>query len=115
LSPASVAQALAEHQQACAARARPLFDEALARARSAGVPASKVLTVDEAPLGAVQRLTQERHCLMVVVGSHGRGAVARALHGSLVADLVRHSSVPVLVCRADMDLDAALKPPDQPA
>jgi len=37
---------------------------------------------------------------MVVVGSHGRRGVARALLGSVAESLVRTSSVPVAVVRA---------------
>ncbi|MDV6304201.1 MULTISPECIES: universal stress protein [Rhodococcus] len=36
---------------------------------------------------------------LVVVGSHGRGVVARALFGSTSSNLTRHARCPVMICR----------------
>ncbi|MGV8875636.1 MAG: universal stress protein [Rhodococcus sp. (in: high G+C Gram-positive bacteria)] len=36
---------------------------------------------------------------LVVVGSHGRGVVARALFGSTSSNLTRHAHCPVMICR----------------
>ena len=55
----------------------------------------------------MQRIGAEYACELIVVGSHGRSTLARVLHGSLVADLVRLSQRPVLVCQEDMLLGAA--------
>ncbi|CCQ13875.1 Universal stress protein UspA-like protein [Rhodococcus sp. AW25M09] len=42
---------------------------------------------------------------LVVVGSHGRGVVARALFGSTSSNLTRHAHCPVMICRTDVDHD----------
>jgi nucleotide-binding universal stress UspA family protein len=40
---------------------------------------------------------------LIVMGSHGRGGVTRWLLGSVAEDVVRHSTVPVLLVRAPRD------------
>lgn len=110
-SPAGMAQALAEHRQRCHDKTVPLFEQALGQARAAGIDGRTVLTIDEAPATAIQRIADEQDCQIILVGSHGRGTVARVLHGSLVADLVRLSRRPVLVCREDMHLGIAAAVP----
>jgi len=37
---------------------------------------------------------------LIVIGSHGRGGIARALLGSVAEGVLRHSNMPVLVTRA---------------
>ncbi len=106
-SAASMTHALAAYRQLCHDRTQPLFEKALGLAEAAGLDGRTVLTIEEEPCAAVLRIAGEQACDLIVVGSHGRGAVARALHGSLVADLVRLSPRPVLVCRDDMHLGAA--------
>jgi nucleotide-binding universal stress UspA family protein len=96
---------LAAHHARCHERAQPLFDAALALAAAAGVEARTLLTIDEDPCPAVQRVASEIDCTLIVVGSLGRSAMQRALHGSLVADLVRLSPWPLLVCREDSQFD----------
>lgn len=106
-SPASMTHALAAYRQLCHDRTQPLFEQAIGQARTAGIDGRTVLTIEEDPCSAVLRIAGEQACDLIVVGSHGRGTVARVLHGSLVADLVRLSPRPVLVCRDDMHLGAA--------
>jgi len=38
---------------------------------------------------------------LVVVGNRGRNALASAVLGSTALNLLHHSTVPVMVCRAD--------------
>ncbi len=101
-SAASLERAVIERQEQCRERAAPWFEAAVGLAKAQSVDNRTVLTIDEEPLAAVLRVATENACQMIVVASHGRGAVERALHGSLVADLIRQSHVPVLVCREDM-------------
>jgi nucleotide-binding universal stress UspA family protein len=103
-SASGVARELAEREQRGHDRAAPWFAMATALADAAGVERRKVLSFDEDPVAVVQKVTQLQQCELVVVGSHGRGAMSRVLHGSLVSDLVRLSQVPVLVCREGMAL-----------
>lgn len=43
---------------------------------------------------------------MMIVGSHGRGAAARLMFGSVSRTIVRHSSCPVTIVRHDAVLAA---------
>jgi len=52
------------------------------------------------PVKGMLQLIRELHPEMVVVGSHGRGAVMRMLLGSVSTELSRRSPVPVLVVPA---------------
>ena len=73
-----------------------LADKAAAAARAQGIEASgRVLEgpVVDGLLDAV------RDCgaTLIVIGSHGRGGLARAFLGSITEDLLRHAPVPMLV------------------
>ncbi len=101
-SAASAIYALGKHEESCRQRAAEWFAEAHAVIQPFGVSTRTVMTMDEEPSAAVQRMAEEQACGLILIGSKGRGAVSRVLGGSLVADLVRQSRVPVLVCREDM-------------
>jgi nucleotide-binding universal stress UspA family protein len=49
--------------------------------------------------GNVCRVAAELHVDVIVVGSHGRGALSRILLGSVSEQVVRHAPCPVLVVR----------------
>jgi nucleotide-binding universal stress UspA family protein len=68
---------------------------AATRARAAGVPA-RFEVLAGPPGETLRRFAAEQEMDLLVVGRRGRGLSARLL-GSVSADLVQHSSVPVLV------------------
>lgn len=105
-SPASMISAAYKQRESYRQRAAEWFARAHAIIQPSGVAEQTVLTIDEEPCAAVMRIAAEQECDLIVVGSHGRGTVSRVLHGSLVADLVRLSLVPVLICRDDMPAGA---------
>jgi len=51
--------------------------------------------------GTVCRVAGELKVDVIVVGSHGRGAIARILLGSVSEQVVRHAPCPVLVVRPE--------------
>src|SRR5579872_728142 len=76
-----------------------ILKEAKEKAAAAGVSATSELMQDEcvrSVLGAVRQSKAD----LIVVGSHGRSGIARALLGSVAEGILRHSSVPVMVCHA---------------
>lgn len=70
-----------------------------AHARTLGVQASSVVLPLAAPAGAIVKEARSAQASLVVVGSHGRTGLARALLGSVAEKVVRHSPCPVLVVR----------------
>ena len=68
-------------------------------ARDAGVrfatAADRAFTPDEGIVAAAQK----RNCDLIVIGSHGRRGLARVAFGSIAANVIARSSVPVLVYR----------------
>lgn len=79
--------------------ARELAAQGLvAKGRSLGVTVSFLIW--DGPAGeAIVEVAQNEQVDMVVVGSHGRGAVGRFLIGSVSEHVVRHAPCPVLVVR----------------
>jgi nucleotide-binding universal stress UspA family protein len=49
--------------------------------------------------GTICRVAADLHADVIVVGSHGRGAIERILLGSVSEQVVRHAPCPVLVVR----------------
>jgi nucleotide-binding universal stress UspA family protein len=52
------------------------------------------------PLGEVVAAARDWPADLIVIGSHGRGGVERALLGSVAESVMRHAPCPVLVVRA---------------
>jgi nucleotide-binding universal stress UspA family protein len=73
-----------------------LADTAVAAARSQGI--SAVGRVIEGPVvdGLLDAVSASGATL-IVIGSHGRGGIARVFLGSITEDLLHHATVPVLV------------------
>ncbi len=61
-----------------------------------GIAAEKVFAHGP-PAVAVVAAAQQMHADIIVVGTHARKGIARALHGSVAESIVRASDVPVLV------------------
>lgn len=86
-------------------RARRELDEALqsarARAQREEVTCSYIIVDASAP-DIAPRIVEEAdgwHADHIIVGSHGRRGLDRALLGSVAEDILRRSRVPVLVVR----------------
>jgi universal stress protein A len=58
-----------------------------------------------APVAEIARVAREQHADLVVIGTHGRTGVKRALLGSVAEGVVRHAPCAVLVARDVPDED----------
>lgn len=76
-----------------------LVEEAAAALRESGLEATGLL-VEGPPVRTLLEEAERLAADMIVIGSHGYGAVARALLGSVSAGVVRHATCPVLVVPA---------------
>ena len=79
-------------------RREAIAQELVERGREAGVPVS-FLVWDGDPGDMIVSAAEAENVDMVVVGSHGRGAVGRFFLGSVSDHVVRHAACPVLVVR----------------
>jgi len=74
------------------------LDAAAAAARRAGVEPDTKL-VEGAPADQICELAESLGATMIVIGSHGWGAVRRLLFGSVSWAVLHHAPCPVLVVR----------------
>ena len=84
-----------EHRQAAA-------QELVQRGRREGVKVQFLVWQGE-PGEAILEAAAAEEADMIVLGSHGRGAIGRLLLGSVSERVVRQAAVPVVVVRADAD------------
>jgi nucleotide-binding universal stress UspA family protein len=82
---------------------RRILDEAERRVRAAGVPCESVLEDVEVgrPADIICEQARSQRCDLIVMGTHGRRGVRRALLGSDAELVLRQSPVPVLLVRGE--------------
>jgi nucleotide-binding universal stress UspA family protein len=76
--------------------AETTLSEAADRAREVGVNVETELREGDAP-GSICDVASERNARMIVIGSHGWGALKSALYGSVAGGVLRHAPCPVLM------------------
>lgn len=76
--------------------------ELVGRGRHAGVSVAFLIWEGD-PGESILEAAAAEGVEMIVVGSHGRGGVGRALIGSVSDHVVRHASCPVVVVRQDVE------------
>jgi nucleotide-binding universal stress UspA family protein len=69
------------------------------RARQAGVRARAVL-LEGAPYQAIVRAAKSRRADLIVMGTHGRGGLAKLLLGSVAERVIAAASCPVMTVRS---------------
>ena len=73
--------------------------EALCKRAQPPVDLEVRLVEDVTAMRGIVDMAQETHADLVIVGSHGRTGISRLMLGSVAAQVVAHSPVPVLVAR----------------
>lgn len=79
-------------------RAENCLAEVHRRAAAAGVACESTYVFDHRPYLAIIGAAHRWHCDLIVMGSHGRGGLARLLLGSEAHKVTESCSTPVLVC-----------------
>jgi nucleotide-binding universal stress UspA family protein len=74
------------------------LDEAAKALAQAGVEGGTMIVHGE-PARALAHCAEEVNADLIVVGTHGRGTVGRALRGSVSAGLIHHAPCDVLIVR----------------
>ena len=72
-------------------------------ANSAGFDASSRVHEDDQAWRAILAAAAEAGAGIIVLGSHGRGAVGSALLGSVATSVAHHADLPVMICRPAED------------
>jgi nucleotide-binding universal stress UspA family protein len=67
------------------------------RLRAQGVPVETLVVESEQAYDGILKAATECDADLIVMGTHGRGALTRALIGSVADKIVRHASIPVLL------------------
>ena len=68
-------------------------------AKEHGVAVELVHEIDDAPAEAIVRLATTEGCDLIVMSSHGRRGAQRLILGSQTAEVLAHTTIPVLVIR----------------
>ena len=87
-----------EYERATKEEAARILGEVRAQALTLGIEC-QTLHVTNFPAEAIIETAKANACDLIVMGSYGRGGIARLLLGSQATKVVTLSSVPVLVCR----------------
>jgi nucleotide-binding universal stress UspA family protein len=69
-------------------------------ANECGLKAEVIIEVSPAPAAAIMTTAEELGCDVIVLGTHGRSGLARAVLGSVAEGVVRGAGCPVVVMRA---------------
>ncbi len=67
-------------------------------AKAAGVKCETLQVIQNDPEMAIVNTAKERGCDLIVIASHGRSGIAAALIGSVTAEVLKRTVIPVLVC-----------------
>lgn len=69
------------------------------KAKELNVPLEIIRETDDFPADAIIRTAKIRHCDLIVMTSHGRSGLKKLLLGSQTSEVLKHTTLPVLVIR----------------
>jgi len=75
------------------------FAQVQERGAAHGVAVNLAHEIDNSPADAIVRYAKLNGCDLIVMTSHGRRGMQRALLGSQTAEVLAHTTIPVLVVR----------------
>jgi nucleotide-binding universal stress UspA family protein len=87
-----------DYEKAAAEEAARTLGVVSEAAKKLGV-ACETVHVNNFPAEGIIETAKSRGCDLIVMSSHGRRGIARALLGSQATNVLTHSTVPVLICR----------------
>lgn len=87
------------YDQQIAAEMKARFSELEKKAVAHGVTFELMHEIDDFPAEAIIRFAKMKGCDLIVMSSHGRRGAKRLILGSQTAEVVTHTTIPVLVIR----------------
>lgn len=88
-----------EYEGYAAAHARRILGQVKEAAEKEGVACDTLHVPDRFPAEGILEAAKKVGADLIVMASHGRRGVIRILLGSQAAQVVSHSTIPVLICR----------------
>ncbi|CAM5501993.1 Universal stress protein F OS=Afipia felis OX=1035 GN=uspF PE=3 SV=1 [Afipia felis] len=88
---------IATYDKTQAAIAKRILDQIRQDAEAAGVPIETIHIPWRMPASALMEIAQQQGCDLIVMSSHGRTGLTRAMLGSQTTLVASSSNVPVLV------------------
>lgn len=88
-----------EFEKAAATAAQRILAAGADAAKAAGVACETLHVKDKVPAAGIVEVASSIRCDLIVIASHGRRGLQRALLGSVANEVLTHSKVPVLVVR----------------
>lgn len=90
---------LARFRETQKGHADEILEKARQKAAAAGVEVTTLHVPDAHAAEAILSTAKAKGCTMLVMASHGRRGLGRVMMGSQTAEVLSHSTVPVLVVR----------------
>jgi nucleotide-binding universal stress UspA family protein len=90
---------VADYDERVAAAANRILWSVGETAKKIGVSCATLHVKDRHPAEGIVEAARERGCDLILMASHGRRGISKALLGSQATKVVTLSPVPVLVCR----------------
>lgn len=88
-----------DYEKHVAAVAERILSAASGLAKKMGLACDTIHVKDERPAEGIIKTAKTKECDLIVMASHGRRGLERALLGSQANEVLAYSSVPVLVCK----------------
>ena len=79
--------------------AKATLTEAETLAKASGIGVTKVHVANSTAADGIIHAAKEAHADLIVMGSHGRRGLGRLLLGSQAAEVLSHSTLPVLIVK----------------
>jgi nucleotide-binding universal stress UspA family protein len=94
-----VAYPIEEYEQSAAESANKILAAVAGAAAKQGVACTTVHVKDRYPAEGIIDTAKSKACDLIAMSSHGRRGLTKLLLGSQAAEVLTHSTIPVLICR----------------
>ncbi len=94
-----IADPLLRYEQQMDDQVAKLGDVIETKAKELNVRLEIIRETDDFPADAIIRTAKVRHCDLIVMTSHGRSGLKKLLLGSQTSEVLKHTTLPVLVVR----------------
>ncbi|MEQ8195316.1 MAG: universal stress protein [Rhodospirillales bacterium] len=90
---------IGQYEKSAAAAAKKILAAAGKAAKKLGVSHECLHAADQHPAESILKTAKSKRCSLIVMASHGRRGIRRALLGSVAAEVLSNSTIPVLIVK----------------